>query len=97
MNKKDEEKAREMTMNKQDEEKAIELSSIYEIYEAKDTDVYHACLEMAAWKQEQIIQKAVEWLNDNQRAYREYDESGFYHEKSQHFIEDFKKAMEVDE
>lgn len=48
----------------------------------------------AVWMKERLIEKAVKWLEDNQSAYREYDESGFYHEKSQHFIEDFKKAME---
>lgn len=50
----------------------------------------------AVWMKERLIEKAVKWLEDNQPAYREYDESGFYHEKSQHFIEDFKKAMKFE-
>ena len=61
---------------------------------------YHAALgaaiEMAAWKQEQMIEKAVEWLEKmipssdlERRIYNCFTE-----EQKQNFIEDFKKAME---
>lgn len=41
-----------------------------------------------------FLEKAVKWLDDNQRTYREYDESGFYHKENQHLIEDFKNYIE---
>lgn len=60
-----------------------------------------SAIQMAEWKDQQfqeekkqLIEKAAKWLDDNQRVYREYDESGFYHEKSQHLIKDFKQVME---
>lgn len=80
------------------EEKATELGIKYQTpchgvgdceFEARQ-----AALEMAEWKEEQMIDKACEWLKENIHKYKEYDESGFYHEKSKFLFKDFKKAME---
>jgi len=46
------------------------------------------------YQKSQVIEKACEWLKENIHKYREYDESGFYHEKSKFLFKDFKKAME---
>ena len=60
--------------------------------------VRDACLEMAAWKQEQLIEKACEWLKENASKYIYDREVSRYKEPkltiSGKCWEDFKKAME---
>lgn len=50
--------------------------------------------EMAAWKEEQMIEKAVEWLEDNADSYifinRDFNAAQLHITK---IIEDFKQAM----
>lgn len=48
-------------------------------------------LEMAAWKEQQMIEKAVEWLKNNIDF---HDNSGGYERERK--LQDFKKAMEAD-
>lgn len=78
------------------EKKAEEL--MYCVLKEHNWDVRKQITEcamlMAEWMKNYMIEKAAKWLDDNQQVYREYDESGFYHEESQHLIKDFKKAME---
>lgn len=54
-----------------DEEKAREIAKNDALYgkdpdnNSKTDECYIAALEMAAWKEEQMIEKAVEWLKKN--------------------------------
>lgn len=85
------------------EQKATELGIKYQTqchgigdceFEAKQ-----AALEMAEWKEQQMIDKACEWLEDMACYYAHWEYNGDTYEKEivfddQKFIEDFKKAME---
>ena len=55
-------------------------------------DVERACLEMAAWKEEQMIS----WLQKNAARYVVCDESEFSHYATKTMLEDFKKVMMED-
>lgn len=50
-----------------DREKAFELSSMnkYGFSVEESNAAYNAALEMAEWKEQQMIDKAVEWLKSN--------------------------------
>ena len=54
-------------MNKQDEEKARELAGFQESVNPIPTQrfVFDKCVEMAAWKEEQMIEKVVEFIKQN--------------------------------
>lgn len=56
-------------------------------------DVDEVLIKMAEWKEQQIIKKACEWLENNVDGYMIIDEGG---DGFMHFslINDFKKAME---
>ena len=60
-------------------------------------DLYDAAMEMAEWKEKQMIEKACEWLNNNTitstNGYVVYTASSYDINKEE-FIESFKKAME---
>lgn len=88
------------------EEKAREIKKEFEQYgcECVPNDCYDAALKMAEWKDEQheqekqqLIEKAVKWINDN---YFEYLQPISYYEELKDsidinaFVNDFKKAME---
>ena len=82
------------------EEKAKEIASKYErwnIEEDESDGAYKGALEMAAWKERQIIEKAIEWLKKNADSYTWYNEFEGESGMIEEFIEDFKKAMEADE
>jgi hypothetical protein len=51
-----------------------------------------ACIAMAEWMQKKMIEKAVEWLNNNWREYVYQDGDGIVH--FGHWESDFRKAME---
>ena len=80
-------------MNKSNEEKAKEITKDYapviEILDAK-TVLYDAVMEMAEWKEQQMIEKALNWIHDN-LCY--YDEDGFDADGNG-ILGDLKKAME---
>lgn len=85
------------------EEKATELGKKYQTpchgigdceFEARQ-----AALEMAEWKEQQMIEKACEWLEDMACYYAHWEYNGDTYEKevvydTEKLIEDFKKAME---
>ena len=81
-------------MNKQDEEKALQiaLGTVGERTRNHPSNLPHiicvkdACLEMAEWKQEKMIEKAVEWMREI--------ENGTTITNIEQLIEDFKKEME---
>jgi len=59
----------------------------------------YAALETAEWKEQQMIEKACEWLEDMACYYAHWEYNGDTYEKeivfdTQKFIEDFQKAME---
>lgn len=83
-------------IDKDIEKKAKEIAEDSQIStgESCEEECYDCAMLMAEWMKSYMIEKAAKWLDDNQQVYREYDESGFYHEESQHLIKDFKKAME---
>lgn len=67
-------------MNKQDEEKAIELVDKTHLYEEgtkylhTDRVMCETLLEMAAWKEQQMIEKAVSILRDEIQYHDIYEE-----------------------
>lgn len=77
-------------MNKQDEEKALKLADLQRVPDEEDRyfignrcEVYDKCLEMSAWKEEQMIEKVYQLLV----------EKYFFTEDE---AKDFKQAMEGD-
>lgn len=50
------------------EKKALQLAGLNEIseeeryYQSSKCEIYDKCLEMAAWKEQQMIEKACDWL-----------------------------------
>lgn len=92
-------------MNKQDKDKAKEIAKEYGINFPKSHSsayplCYKAALDMAAWKEQQMIEKAVSWIGKNCIKYNEivYFEDNnnvqthIFH--LENFIDDFKKYME---
>lgn len=64
-------------------------------------ECYLSALEMAAWKEQQMIDKAVEWLKDQSCYYHHWEVNGDTYENeivvdTEKMVEDFKKAMEDD-
>ena len=47
-----------------DKEKAKEIAVKWKAKGLPYNAIYDSCLEMAQWKQEQLIEKAVEWFGD---------------------------------
>ena len=94
------------------EEKAKEIANknyrhyeveeiVYGEYYYVETDSKQECkqsaLEMAKWKEKEMIEKACEWLEKNARNARDYvwhDEAMCGAGVTDKFINDFKKAME---
>jgi len=75
------------------EEKALKLADLCKVPDDEDRyfisnrcEIYDKCLEMAAWKEQQMIEKAVEWLEPVFK-----DLAGYY--CGGDLIEDFKKVM----
>ena len=86
----------EISMNNEDKTKELVCDkgctgTYCEKYREK-CDVFNAVMEMAAWKEQQMIEKSIEWLKDIMY----FDEYGLTHKKStmEEFIHDFKQAME---
>ena len=88
-----------------DTEKAKELLGCENCqYRTVDCDSNNRCIymntimEMAAWKEHQLIEKACKWLNevvgDNQSKYVWYDSEEGFDGITEDLVEDFKKAME---
>lgn len=71
-----------------DEDKAYELASNDGFSVEESNAAYNAALEMAQWKQQQMIEKSVEWLN----AHLPFGEVDFNLRNT--IIEDFKQSME---
>lgn len=84
------------------EEKAREIASKYERWNQEDDEsygAYNGAIEMAQWKEKQMIEKACEWLEDMACYYAHWEYDGDTYEReiifnTKKFIEDFKKAME---
>lgn len=58
---------------------------------------YECAIKMAEWKEQQMIEKAVNWLNNNIGAYLDYEAPKYgcsVEIDKISLIEDFKKAME---
>lgn len=76
------------------EEKALSIARLKKISESDKyenpfkLEIYERCLEMAQWKQQQMIEKSVEWLN----AHLPFGEVDFNLRNT--IIEDFKQSME---
>lgn len=95
-------------MNKQDEEKAVSIAEScigertrnHPANQLEKIIIRDACLEIAAWKEQQMIEKAISWIGKNCIKYNEivYLEDNnnvpthIFH--LENFIEDFKKYME---
>lgn len=75
-----------------DLEKAIELARKHEgLFGMRNREecLVAACQEMAEWKEKQMMEKAVSFLNENLMRTLLFDK----HDK-ENFINNFKKAME---
>ena len=78
------------------EKKALQLAGLKEIseeeryYQSSKCEIYDKCLKMAIWKEQQMIDKAVEWLESVNLDYYQIREGVF----SRELIEDFRKEME---
>lgn len=83
-----------------DKQKAYEIQTndVCCVWNGGCPNVYHAAMEMAKWKEQQMIGKACEWLKENIKDYLSCDgysdAPGFKQYVSEDFYEDFKKAME---
>ena len=88
-------------MNKQDEEKAISIADScigertrnHPANQLEKIMILDACLEMAAWKEEQMVEKAVEWLEDEATKHIGFDCITEEMSLNYDFIELFIKAM----
>lgn len=69
------------------EEKAIEIGGTSSFGHER----YKAALEMAQWKEQQLIQKAVAWMRNNINF---HDNSGGYERDAK--LEEFKQSMMED-
>ena len=81
-------------MDKIVEEKAMELAFEYapSLEDSPRTIVIdNACMKMAEWMKQQMIEKAVKWLKENAGMYW-YDD--IYIDCPDELLENFKKAME---
>lgn len=59
-----------------------------------DSNHYDCCMEMAEWKEKQIIEKACEWLKENIHDYYTTGDGGDeFEEWFDNMFEDFRKAM----
>lgn len=84
------------------EEKAKEISDAYAnskfIPTQEECVAYSSAMQMAEWKEQQMIDKACKWLEENVGEYEDiyYDVGGFVSPdfNTEKFIKDFKKAME---
>ena len=74
-------------MNMTDEQKANELVKKH-IF---DSNHYETAMEMAKWKEQQMIEKAVKWLYEHAL---DFNENGQKFYEQQQLIEKFKQAME---
>ena len=76
-----------------DKEKADEISEHYATshYFPNDEELaaYNAAIQMAKWKKQQMIDKAIEWLSLNAELY-----GGFNPGKLVEMVEKFRNAME---
>ena len=90
---------------KNNESKATEIAKhILETYPVINKDnlpnaLWFAAIEMAEWKEQQMMKKACEWLNDMACYYAHCEYNGDTYEKevvydTEKLIKDFKKAME---
>lgn len=81
-------------------ERSIEISRIPAVYETDfnldktiELQRYNAAMLMAEWKEQQLIDKACEWLKDNANDYLDwYDWERCWVDKDE-LVYDFKKAM----
>lgn len=51
-------------------------------------------LEMAAWKEQQMIEKAAEWLLENAKEYVVYDFDAEDYSVREDLVDDFREAMD---
>lgn len=76
-----------------DKEKAKQLYCKYrETDFARESAAFNAAMEMAKWKEEQMIEKACEWLKNNMHKYLVAKADGADYRIT--IFDDFKKAME---
>ena len=61
---------------------------------APESAAFNVALEMAEWKEQQMIDKAVEWLKENTSCYASFDDDIISDtENKNNFINDFKQVM----
>lgn len=85
-----------------DKEKADEISEQYATsrYFPNDEEVaaYNAAIQMAKWKEQQMIDKACEWLKDNVNdSYLDWYDWEKCRLNKDELLHDFKKAMKGEE
>ena len=78
-----------------DNQKAQEISDSYYMPDTgfNREDLYDAGMEMAQWKEEQMIEKACEWLKDNANDYLDWYDWESCRVNIDELLYDFRKAM----
>lgn len=91
-----------MANNEQKAKKIVDsiFSTGFNIYKTFYEMAYNSAMEMAEWKEQQMIDKACEWLGKNIMNYRNYEYNEFHqcveYDGSydiERMISDFRKAM----
>ena len=81
-----------------DREKADEISGQYSTshYFPNDEELaaYSAAMQMAKWKEQQMIEKACEWLEDNANEYLDWYDWEQCRVNKDELLHDFREAME---
>ena len=85
--------------NKEKAKEIAEVSQILSDFPHDYHSVEYGAIEMAKWKEQQMIKKASEWLKDMACYYAHWEGNGDTFENeivfdTEKFIEDFKNVME---
>ena len=64
-------------------------------WNCENRGTYYGALKMAEWKQQQMTEKAVEWLEEHITEYASFDDAGISDsENKARFFDDFEMAMD---
>lgn len=78
-------------------EKAREIASKYERWDQEDDEsygAYNGAMEMAKWKEQQMVERVCDWLKENCNDYLDCYDWEKYRIDTNELIYDLKKAME---
>jgi hypothetical protein len=77
------------------EEKALQIASLNGYMGSYDKLMFKAAMQMAKWKEQQMIEKACEWLKDNVNdSYLDWYDWEKCRLNKDELLRDFREAME---